>query len=285
MSKDLNRFLAYKEGIGRYLRAEGHITLLSEMPGNIGDHLIWAGTQRLLTDQEIYFDRTSVEDISGGNSNYTDSTLVIPGSGAMTSRWNEWLPTTVIAAASNFKKVIILPSEYEPEVAIVNRALSLRNVYALAREAGSYTRIKHYGRAGIALDPALYAFDFKAPNVPNRSDNELGRELIALRDDAGSMLTCKKLMPAQLNNDISLTCQNLDEFLRIINQSDSVITDRLHVAVAGLMLGKTVRYVDPYNQKIFRYAKFNFRDDFLKIFQQRDESWLLRRGYVERVNL
>ena len=255
------------------------------MPGNIGDHLIWAGTQRLLRDQGIYFERTSVEDISGGNSNYTDSTLVIPGNAAMTSRWNEWLPTTVIAAASYFKKVIILPSEYEPEVEIVNRALSLRNVYALAREVGSYTRIKHYGRAGIALDPALYAFDFKAPNFPNRSDNELGRELIVFRDDAGSMLPCKNLMPAQLNNDISLTCQNLDEFLHIINQSDSVITDRLHVAVAGLMLGKTVRYTDPYNQKISRYAKFNFRDDFFKIFQQRDESWLLRRGYVERVNL
>jgi exopolysaccharide biosynthesis predicted pyruvyltransferase EpsI len=253
------------------------------MPGNIGDHLIWAGTQRLLKDQDINFDCTNVKDVLGGSLNHTDSTLVIPGNAAMTSRWNEWLPATVIVAASHFNKVIVLPSEYEPEVEIVHRALSLKNVFALAREVGSYKSIKHYGRAGIAIDPALYAFDFNAPRDPNRSDNDLGTELIALRDDSGSILPSKNLVPTQLNNDISLTCQNLDEFLHKVNQSDTVITDRLHVAVAGLMLGKTVRYVDPYNQKISRYAKFNFRDEFSMIFQKRDESWLLQRGYVERI--
>jgi exopolysaccharide biosynthesis predicted pyruvyltransferase EpsI len=97
------------------------------------------------------------------------------------------------------------------------------------------------------------------------------------------MLPVSNLKQVKPNNDISLTCGNLDEFLDLIQRHDSVITDRLHVAVASLMLGKTVRYVDPYNQKISRYAKFNFGDEFRKSFQQRDESWLLGRGYVERM--
>jgi exopolysaccharide biosynthesis predicted pyruvyltransferase EpsI len=97
------------------------------------------------------------------------------------------------------------------------------------------------------------------------------------------LLPINNLTQVKPNNDISLTCGNLDEFLDLIQRHDSVITDRLHVAVASLMLGKTVRYVDPYNQKISRYAKFNFGDEFRKSFQQRDESWLLGRGYVERM--
>jgi len=49
------RLTNYADGIGDYLRTMQHVFLLSDMPGNIGDHLIWAGTQRLLKDQDINF--------------------------------------------------------------------------------------------------------------------------------------------------------------------------------------------------------------------------------------
>jgi len=283
MSLHFSRSASYADSIGSYFRVEPHLFLLSDMPGNIGDHLIWEGTQRLLKNQFIDFEYISVKNVIDNRTSYSEATLVIPGSAAMTSRWHEWLPATVIAAATHFKKVVILPSEYEPEVDIVNKALSLKNVWAFAREEKSYTKIKQYGRAAIALDPALYAFDFETANYPERSDQDLGVVLIALRTDAGSMLPIRNLTQVKLNNDISLTCRNLDEFLDLIQRHDSIITDRLHVAVASLMLGKTVRYVDPYNQKISCYAKFNFGDEFQKSFQQRDESWLLDRDFVERM--
>jgi exopolysaccharide biosynthesis predicted pyruvyltransferase EpsI len=278
-----NRLATYADSIGSYLRAEPHLFLLSDMPGNVGDLLIWEGTQSLLKNQSINFEYISVKNVFDDLTNYSESTLVIPGSGAMTSRWHEWLPATVIAASTHFKKVVILPSEYEPEVEIVHRALSLKNVWAFAREEKSYRKIKQYGRAAIALDPALYAFEFERANHLERSDQDLGVVLLALRTDAGSMLPVSNLKQVKPNNDISLTCGNLDEFLDLIQRHDSVITDRLHVAVASLMLGKTVRYVDPHNQKISRYAKFNFQDEFGINFQQRDESWLFDRGYVERI--
>jgi exopolysaccharide biosynthesis predicted pyruvyltransferase EpsI len=283
MSLFFSRSSSYADSIGSYFRVEPHLFLLSEMPGNIGDHLIWEGSQRLLKNQFIDFEYISVKNVIDNRTSYSESTLVIPGNAAMTSRWHEWLPARVIAAATHFKKVVILPSEYEPEIDIVHKALSLKNVWAFAREEKSYTRIKQYGRAAIALDPALYAFDFETVNHLERSDEDLGVVLLALRTDAGSLLPINNLTQVELNNDISLTCGNLDEFLDLIQSHDSVITDRLHVAVASLMLGKTVRYVDPYNQKISRYAKFNFGDEFGKSFQQRDESWLLRRGFVERM--
>jgi exopolysaccharide biosynthesis predicted pyruvyltransferase EpsI len=284
MSLHFGRLATYSDSIGSYLRAEPHLFLLKDMPGNIGDHLIWEGTRRLLKNQFIDFEYISVKNVIDDRTSYSESTLVIPGSGAMTSRWHEWLPATVIAAITHFKKVVILPSEHELEIDIVNKALSLKNVWAFAREEKSYTKIKQYGRAAIALDLALFAFDFETANYPERSDQDLGVVLIALRTDAGSMLSINNLTQVKLNNDIGLTCRNLDEFLDLIQRHDSIITDRLHVAVASLMLGKTVRYVDPYNQKISRYTKFNFGDEFGKSFQQRDESWLLGRGYVERMS-
>ena len=46
------------------------------------------------------------------------------------------------------------------------------------------------------------------------------------------------------------------------------------------MLGKNVRFLDPYNKKISRYASFNFRDEFVESFTQIDERWLLQHNHV-----
>jgi len=277
------RLANYADGIGDYLRAMQHVFLLSDMPGNIGDHLIWAGTERLLAQQGIHFERISRMNVEEVSNAFRDSTLVVPGSGALSHDWHEWLPKTVITAARQFKTVIILPSEYEPTVEIVHSALELRNVWAFARDAYSFVKIKRYGRAAIAPDLALFAYKFKVLDNSFRSDGNLGTVLIALRTDKSSMLPRRNFKPVQSNNDVSLTFQNLDKFMDHIQQHDSVITDRLHVAVGSLMLGKTVRFVDPSNQKISRYAKFNFGDDFAGHFQQRNESWLLDNGFIERI--
>ena len=282
MTTRSNRLTKYADGIGNYLRSKEQILVLTDMPGNIGDHLIWAGTERLLQQQEINYEHVSIKNLADNSITFRDSILVVPGSGALTYDWHEWLPMTVIRSAGLFKTVIILPSEYETSIEIVHNALKLKNVWAFARDVESFVKIKPYGRATIAPDPALFAFDFETFNHSFRSDGDLGKVLIALRTDKSSMLPQGNFQTVQSNNDISLTCQNLDQFIDQIQQHDSVITDRLHVAVGSLMSGKTVRYVDPHNQKISRYAKFNFRDDFAGNFEQRNESWLFDKGFIER---
>lgn len=278
-----NRLNNFANGIGNYLRSEQQVFLLSDIPGNIGDHLIWAGTERLLQQQRVNFDLKSMSNLTDNPTNFRDSILVVPGSGALTHDWHEWLPKTVISCAGLFKAVVILPSEYEPAIEIVHNAVKLKNVWTFARDVESFVKIKPYGRATIAPDPALFAFDYKVFNPSFRSDKDLGEVLLALRTDKSSRLPHGNFQPVQSNNDISLTSKNLDQFLDQIQQHDTVVTDRLHVAVGSLMSGKTVRYLDPHNQKISRYAKFNFRSDFAGNYEQRNESWLFDRGFIERV--
>jgi exopolysaccharide biosynthesis predicted pyruvyltransferase EpsI len=255
------------------------------MPGNTGDHLIWLGTERLLGLENLAYVKVTVTEVNTKTTRYPrNATLIVPGSGALTSLFNEWLPATIRHASSLFERVVILPSEYEPKTPIVHDALTCPNVFSYAREAESYGKIKAYGKAALSLDPALWAFDFNNDRRLDAGDNDLGKVLVALRTDAGSLLTQNNFKQADFNDDISLSKPNLSEFLSSISEADTIISDRLHVVVASTMLGKSVRFVDPFNEKISRYVGYTFEDEFNHRLQQRDERWLLQKGFAEMLD-
>lgn len=176
---------------------------------------------------------------------------------------------------------MILPSEYEPQISVVSRALAQPNVYAFAREVESFAKIKAFGRAALAPDPALWAREFMQTAQTGRNDNNLGTALVALRTDAGSLLPDQALRPAPQNDDVSLTTTSLEEFLERIGAVDTVVTDRLHVVVGAVMLGKDVRFLDPYSNKISRYIRYNFQDECAGRVKQRNQQWLVDRGFAE----
>ncbi len=258
------------------------VWLLSEMAGNIGDHLIWRGTERLLDGLPLEFERVRCSEINGEKTQYNNNndTLVIPGSGAFNKNFHGWLPQLVLKASNQFGRVVILPSEYEPELPVVFSALSQPNVFPFARDSYSYNQVKLFTQVSLSLDPALYAFDFETATRKIAPSNNLGEVLLALRTDASSLLMHHGLQPGPMNSDISVTYQDLDQFLKSIREVDTVVTDRLHVVVAAVMLGKTVRYVDPWSYKISRYVDFNFRHEFDDQIQQRDYKWLTERGFA-----
>lgn len=274
------RLRAHKTSINQFLSMGKGVWLLSEMAGNVGDHLIWRGTERLLDGLPLKFQRISCSEINGEKTRYNNDTLVIPGSGAFTKNFHEWLPQLVLKASIQFRQVVILPSEYEPEIPVIFAALSQPNVFPFARDSYSYNQVKFMSQVSLSLDPALYAFNFEVPTRKRASDNNLGNVLLALRTDASSLLIPHGLQPAPLNSDISVTSQDLDQFLWSIREVDTVVTDRLHVTVAAVMLGKTVRYVEPSNCKISRYVEFNFRREFADLIEQRDYKWLAERGFA-----
>lgn len=276
----LRRLRAHKTSINQFLGLGKGVWLLSEMPGNVGDHLIWRGTERLLDGLLLNFERMGCSEINGEKTQYNNDTLVIPGSGAFTKNFHEWLPQLVLKASNQFGQVVILPSEYEPEIPVVISALSQPNVFPFARDSYSYNQVKLITQVSLSLDPALYAFDFETATKKIAPDNNLGEVLLALRTDASSLLIQHGLQPGPMNSDISVTYQDLDQFLKSIREVDTVVTDRLHVVVAAVMLGKTVRYVDPSNYKISRYVDFNFRHEFNDQIQQRDCKWLTGRGFA-----
>lgn len=271
----------YQYIFGEFLRACGQVHLLSELPGNIGDHLIWRGTEKLLRNESIDFYRITVDEVRSGASNWPSGTLVVPGSGALTKKWHEWLPATIEVASKLFEKVVVLPSEYDTDVKEVAYALSQPNVFAFARDAESYTLIKRFGRAALGLDPALWAFDGFAASLKSAGSASNHATLLALRTDASSTLHLSGVQASARNNDLSASSASLQEFLDSIRRSETVVSDRLHVVVASLAMGKSVSYLDPWNEKISRYSRFNFRNEFDSRLRQVNVQWLIGRGYVE----
>lgn len=243
------------------------------MPGNIGDHLIEAGSEKLLKYGGINFNKILISEIQHLN----DGTLVIPGSGAWTNLFHEWLPQLVIESSERFSRVIILPSTYDIEVDIVLQALQISNVYPIAREIYSYNALKTKVKIDLAFDPALFYFDNSPTNVvfPVVERKDFDKCLVSLRVDKGSRLNSEEcIVDHSINNDVSLTSANLDEFLSNIKNSEFVVTDRLHVVVAAVFMGIPVFAFESNDFKISRYFEFVLRDKLSSHIKFIDINWL-----------
>jgi hypothetical protein len=104
---------------------------------------------------------------------------------------------------------------------------------------------------------------------------------VALREDKESQLPGQGERPNPLlNRDISLSSASLDEWLAAIAEAGEVVTDRLHVAVASVLLGKQLVYIDPCDAKISTYFLYTFRDAFSHLVTRCSHSWLVAREYV-----
>jgi len=271
----------YGDSLVRFLRSQAEPYLLTEMPGNIGDHLIWAGTRDLLVAGGVSCRPLATYEV--GRLHYPHSTLLIPGSGAFSRLWHEWLPDTVLAAARRFRRVVILPSSYDVSVPIVAQCLSQPNVYAFARETASYRSVRSLGRAALSFDCAVQSHVFDQRAFASRQRVQGSGLLLALREDGGSLLPGLGLLPNRATNqDISLTSATLEDWLGAIAQSGTVVTDRLHVAVAAVLLGKRLLHLDPHSDKISTYFKYTFRDTFDDLTTQCSAEWLLAHDLVRR---
>ena len=153
----------------------------------------------------------------------------------------------------------------------------------MKKNSFSYRKIKKYGRATLAPDLALWASDFIPSSTSGSAEHPEGRVLLALRTDAASRLSALGFQLSNTNNDVSATSPTLSEFLETIEYADSVVTDRLHVAVATVLLGKTLHYVDPLDDKISRYLAYTFRGHISEVFNQQSDQWLLNHGMVSHL--
>jgi len=254
-----SRLADYRGLLIRDLQTRAPLRLLTGMHGNTGDHLIWSGTEALLAAAEVPFERLPMAEITAGW--FRDDCLVVPGSGALTRVWHEWLPDLIIEASRRFRSVLIMPSQYDASVDVVARALAGPNVFAYARDAASYREARPFGRTSLAMDPALFCpllgDDLSAAGLPRMPR----RRLVTFRTDRASRLAdlgCA-VNPA-VNHDIGSTLHDLADFVAAVRDADDVVTDRLHVAVTAVMCGRRVAYFDPHEHKISTYFAFTFRD-------------------------
>jgi GT2 family glycosyltransferase len=209
--------------------------------GNIGDHLIYAGTRRLLSG--VQYKETSIRNLSGAGGDLA----LISGGGAWCGPYHD-TPKYLPEVEEKFRRVIVMPSSFDISAPGVGEALAKTRALVFARERVSYEQIKGLCKADLAHDCAFF-FDYGPYQRPGSGT------LYAYRTDA-------EAVPQNLptgNDDISLTCETLDEWLWTISRSEIVRTDRAHVMIAASMLGKRVFFRASSYHKLPAIADFALR--------------------------
>ena len=210
--------------------------------GNVGDGLIYAGALQLLSNiSHVEVSGQNLEDASG-------HTALIAGGGAWCHPFHDFMPTLLPLVEQRFERVIVLPSSFDVSVNGVREALRNTKALVFARERESYRQIRELCNADIAYDCAFF-FDF---GPYKRRGN--GR-LFAFRTDKESAL---QETPDD-NNDISVTCGSLEDWLWTISRYEAVETDRAHVMIAAALLGKRVEYQASIYHKVPAIAKFSLK--------------------------
>ena len=206
--------------------------------GNIGDELIYAGARQLLAVAPC-------REISFRNlSQYRGDTAVVAGSGGWCRTYHE-VPSHLKEIERRFERVIIFPSSFEIAEPAVQSALAETQAIVFAREPNSYSQIKDVCNAQLALDTAFF-FKFESHRALANG------KLTAFRTDREAS---SRRVPVG-NNDISITCESLDEWLWAIARSTEVFTDRAHVMIAAAMLGKKVQFRPSNYHKLSSIAEY-----------------------------
>lgn len=219
------------------LAGAADITLIRSY-GNTGDQLIYAGTRQLLAD--IAYREVSLRQLDGARGQLA----VITGGGAWCQpHWHmtEYLPRI----EAQFKRVIVFPSSFDVAQEQVRQVLSRSQALIFAREQVSYEQIRDLCQADLAHDGAFF-YDYGPYQAQGRG------LLTAYRTDREA--AGYALPPG--NDDISVTCETLDEWLWMIARHAVVETDRAHVMIAAALLGKRVYYRTSGYHKVPAIAEF-----------------------------
>ena len=216
--------------------------------GNIGDHLIHAGTRQLLGGafyEEVRVRRRR-EPGGRGLEGIQGHTALLTGSGGWCRPFHGTGPAVLQFIEKHFERVIVLPSSVDASVKEVREVLARTKALVFARERESYRQLRELCKTDIAHDCAFF-FDFR----PYR---RRGKGLLtAYRTDAESA-SGGQTPPG--NNDISRSCDSLDQWLWTIARHEVVETDRAHVMIAAAMLGKKVRYRPSSYHKVPAIAEY-----------------------------
>jgi len=206
--------------------------------GNIGDQLIYAGTRRLLSG--LQYKETSILNLSGAGGDLA----LIAGGGAWCGPYHD-MPRHLPLVEERFRRVIVLPSSFDVTVGKVKEELLKTKALVFARERVSYEQIRGLCKADLAHDCAFF-FDYSPYAQTGQG------ALHAYRTDEESR---SGKLPAN-NNDISVTCESLDEWLWTISRHEVVRTDRAHIMIAAAMMGKQVFYRASGYHKVPAMAEF-----------------------------
>jgi exopolysaccharide biosynthesis predicted pyruvyltransferase EpsI len=214
--------------------------------GNVGDSLIFEGTRQLLAGARIPF--TEI-DFHGGRA-MTADTILVTGSGGWCMAHHA-MPALIGDLEQRCRRLIILPSSFDPEVPGVMAFLMRTKATVFCRERRSYELIEGICDAHLAHDCAFY-FDFR----PYRGIAPMHGILNAFRTDRE---TAGRPLPEN-NEDVSFTTPLLEQWLIRIADHELIRTDRAHVMIAAAMTGRELEYRAGNYHKVPGIAEYSLRN-------------------------
>jgi exopolysaccharide biosynthesis predicted pyruvyltransferase EpsI len=239
MELDLKKFLeSYENKLVDFFR----------FPGNYGDSLIWHGTKRLLSSLNI-----SERYVDIFSPKYNDI-LFVDGGGNLVDCYSD-VKDFLVKKFDLYSEMVILPHTIsgEDQIEVLNNISGKLTIFCREKVSAEFLE-NRLTRGNVYLwhDCAFYN---KFPQVPAGKD-----VLNIFRTDKESILHA---LP-ESNNDISCNgyaTKPLKELIDILQKYEQVNTDRLHIAIGAILLGKRVKlYPNSYykNKAVFDYSLKKF---------------------------
>lgn len=239
----------FEKDIQKYLQYfRGEECDLLRFPGNYGDALIWHSTQVVLRNAGLSF-QTIEHDTQP-----VFKILIVDGGGNLVDYYSD-VKNFLETYGRWYSKVIILPHTIVGAESLACLSQLGNRLTVFCRECVSYTVVNYsLPEAEVYLwhDCAFYAQI--PPSLPSHNI-ELG-ELRAFRTDIEST---SHQIPKD-NRDLSLegyAMSSLDHMFDVLRGYKRVFTDRLHIAIAGALLGCEVElYPNSYykNRAVYEYS-------------------------------
>lgn len=229
-------------------------------PGNYGDSLIRQGAEELWKYHSLSYSRIT-------HHNYTEkieqvkkehptcTTFVYSGSGAWIHPYFKRTTEIIEYAFTHFEKIIILPSTFfpHPELTAFLKKNKDKNIIFFRRDDGISKQA--LPEAKLAPDTALFIHTFTPTKI-------LPSQRIGYFFRTDIEATKKRNIPIT-NLDLSLLGDETTDvslFFQTLAQYEEIHTDRLHVGIAGFLLGKNVFLYDNIYGKNKSFYETFFKD-------------------------
>lgn len=190
-------------------------------PGNWGDALIRKGTLKYFKDMHLEFSEVVIHRILRILPFIKHGTILYGGGGGWCTLFNH--SVAHVRQLAKRLNVLVLPSTYECFYEIRNVAFFCRDYYE---------SLSHMPSATFCHDMAFYL-----DPIEMKKGSGIG---YFFRTNRGS---ARRISIPEMNSDVSRygnEYSDISEFIRRIAQYRIVLTDRLHVAIAGCLLEREV---------------------------------------------
>jgi exopolysaccharide biosynthesis predicted pyruvyltransferase EpsI len=223
---------------------EGSCVDFFRFGGNYGDSVIWHGTMNLLSDLNIT--TVNVDITTEGKNNV----LLIDGGGNFVNYYDD-VRNFINEKYNQYKEIVFLPHTIfgDKQIEVLSKLKKNTTIFCRERESANFVDLFAKNCNVFLWHDCAFYNSFKQSKKGKGTLN-------AFRSDCESVFKFKP----EFNIDISYNgyaTKPLNEFLDTINEFEQINTDRLHVAITAVLLGKTVNlFSNSYfkNKAVYEYS-------------------------------